>query len=90
MPFHLSQLRNCEEAVIYNTKNGYVQEAEKELYKAQFICKSLLKPEIDELKELMKRKGSDYIIQKHPEMKPIIDNLENTEKEIKTWETATI
>lgn len=90
MPFHLSQLRNCEEAVLYNTKNEYVQEAEKELYKAQFICKSLLKPEMEELKDLLNRKGSDYVIQKHPEMKAIIDSIEDTEKEITTWETATI
>lgn len=90
MPFHLSQLRNCETAVLYNTENEYIQEAEKELYKAQFICKSLLKPEMDELKDLLNRKGSDYIAQKHPEMKAIIDSLANTEKEITTWETATI
>ena len=90
MPFHLSQFHNCITSVEYNVKNCYMQEAEKELYKAQFICKTLLKPELNELKDLMNRKGSEYVIEKHPEMKPIIDDIENIESEVTVWATMKI
>lgn len=90
MPFHLSQFHNCITSVEYNVKNCYMREAEKELYKAQFICKTLLQPELNELKDLMNRKGSEYVIEKHPEMKPIIDDIENIESEVTAWATMKI
>lgn len=90
MPFHLSQLHSCITSVEYNVKNCYMREAEKELYKAQFICKTLLQPELNELKDLMNRKGSEYVIEKHPEMKPIIDDIENIESEVTVWVTMKI
>lgn len=90
MPFHMDQFHNCIDSVQYNIENQYEQEAEKELYKAQFICKTLLLPELNELKELIERKGSDYIIQKHPEMETIINDMSNIEKEILKWEKITI
>lgn len=74
----------------HNKKKNYVQLTEKKLYKMQYIIKKKKLPEIEELKKEIKQKSIKVIIQKHPDLKEIIKNLNEIEEEIKQWGTLTV
>lgn len=69
----------------YNSKNGFLRQAEKELNKIKFIISNRLNPEIIELEREISDKGINQIINKHAELSKIISNLDKIKEEIKLW-----
>ena len=55
----------------------------------QTIIKQKLESEIDELKNMVHKKGVNTILMEYPDLQYIIKNLENIEKEISLWKELT-
>lgn len=69
----------------YNQAEGYLRQANKELGKLQSAIKNALKPEIEQLEDEIKKKGVDWIKKNHKNLIPIIDKLDEINKEIDQW-----
>lgn len=85
LPYHYSQFEALKTSVKHNLENEYINEAEKELYKLQYIVKTLIEPEISELEELISKKGQDYVLNKHPELENILNSLNEIKGDIEVW-----
>lgn len=77
----------CQEKDIIeaNIKGNFINAAQKELFKLKRILEDRLIPEIKELENEIDKKGRDAVETRHPDLKEIIDNLENIKKEINQW-----
>lgn len=71
--------------VDFNVKNKYKQQSQKELYKLQAIINTKLLPEIEELKNEIKKKGKVNIVELHPELEYFIENLKEIEEDLNLW-----
>lgn len=68
-----------------NVKGNHVNAAQHELKRIHDQIQIRLEPEIRQLEDEMGKKGAEFIIKEHPQLKPIIDDLDEIKKEIQTW-----
>ena len=83
--FSYKMAKECEEAFLYNKKSGFLKQAQKELNKLQRRVKDKLIPELDELKIVINKKGSDAVISEYPILLEIILNLDSIYEESEKW-----
>lgn len=69
----------------HNKTQGFIRQSQKEKNKLVYVTENSLKPELEQLKDKMKDKGSDWIKNKYPALIPIIDNLDTITKEVESW-----
>ena len=69
----------------YNLNAGFKNASEKEAYKLNYAIVNELLPEIEEAKNEIQLRGSEWIVQTHPEMEDIINNLDEIEQEALEW-----
>ena len=69
----------------YNKKQNFVNQAQKELYKLEFIINGELSPCIQELERELLLKDRAELIDRHPELAPIIDNLDEIKGDVESW-----
>ena len=69
----------------YNLNAGFKNASEKEAYKLNYAIVNELLPEIEETKNEIQLRGSEWIVQAHPEMEDIINNLDEIEQEALEW-----
>lgn len=79
------QANELVKSIELNTNKGLLKQVQKEKNMLSTIIKNRLKPEIDELKVMVEAKGIDAIYKEHPEVQPIIENLDTIEREITEW-----
>jgi len=79
------QAKELEETININYKRGLLRQVQKELNMLKHIIKNKLKPEMDELKNVLDEKGTITVIQKYPDLIDIIENMEDIYKEMDKW-----
>ena len=62
-----------------------MNQAQKELYKLEFIINGELSPCIQELERELLLKDRAELIDRHPELAPIIDNLDEIKGDVESW-----
>lgn len=73
-----------------NLKGGFKNAAQKELYKLQNILKDRLIPELEEFQREIDRKGIEEILNKHPNLQSINENIEQIMEDIQEWKNKKI
>lgn len=71
--------------ITHNKKNGFIRQAQHEERKLRFIVSDRLIPELEQLKQQLQRKGSDYITNEHPYLEQFIEDYDNIYKEVSQW-----
>ena len=66
-------------------ENGNTRAAQKELKKLKDVLKRRLIPELDELEKEISKKGFNKIIELHPSLIEIIENIDDIRKETELW-----
>ena len=69
----------------YNKDQNFVNQAQKELYKLEFIINEELIPCIQELEKELLLKGKSDLIDRHPDLAAIIDNLDEIKGDVESW-----
>ena len=80
--------QKCVEMVIIiesNKRNGYKQEYQKQVSILRAIVREELVPELLELKTQINIKGKRVLIEKYPEISPIVMNMQDVERNIELW-----
>lgn len=80
-----SDFKAAVEIYKYNKINGFTRQAEKELSKIKVLIEQRFKPELKELELEIKEKGEIHIVNRFPELKFIVDNLQEIKKEVYEW-----
>lgn len=83
--FSYKMAKECEVSFLYHKNNGFLKQAQKELHKLKRTAKDKLAPELDELKNVVARKGYDVVVQEYPDLSNIILNIDEIYGEIKQW-----
>lgn len=77
--------KELEESINLNIERGHTKQAQKELNMLKTIATQQLTPEIEELKKTIEKRGLSQVYMDHPEVQPIVENLDSIEKEITVW-----
>ena len=79
------QCKELLETISINQKNEFFRQVEKETNMLKTIAKTKLLPELDELKNVIEKKGAEAVMMQYPDLTEIIENFEEIEKEAKRW-----
>lgn len=79
------QCKDLEKTLNHNKKNGFLVEAEKQCYMLKTIAEKKLLLELEELENVVDKKGLDFITNNFPKLLPILDDIDNIKKEIEKW-----
>lgn len=82
--------RQCQElleSISINEARGHKRQVEKEKNMLYNITTSKLIPELQELKTVIERDGLETVYESHPEVQPIVERLDEVEKEAQLWST---
>lgn len=71
--------------IMANAKRGLKRQVQKELNMLQTITKQKVIPELDELKNELKKRGAKDILIDYPDLVDIIENFEDIYKEVEKW-----
>lgn len=80
-----NECKNLIKVIEYNKSSGYLKQANKELNKLQSAINKSLKPEIEQLEDAITKKSVDWVKEKHKNLIPIIDRLDEIKKEMDEW-----
>ncbi|MFT8351011.1 MAG: hypothetical protein ABF685_19030 [Clostridium saccharoperbutylacetonicum] len=72
-------------SIQYNKTNGFIRALEKETNKLKWVVQKKLLPELDELKNEIAKQGTENIIKKHSQLKPIIDDINTIYEDVIKW-----
>lgn len=81
------QCKELQETITLNEKRGHKKQVQKEKNMLQSITNRRLLPELKELKAVIERDGVAKTYEMHPEVQPIVENLDVVEKEAVEWST---
>lgn len=81
------QTKELAETITINQERGLLKQVQKELNMLNTILHSKLLPELDELKAVISEKGTLAILKEYPDLKDIIENLEQIDEEVITWKS---
>lgn len=81
------QAKELSETIEINRNRGLVKWVEKETNMLHNIVKTKLIPELDELKNVINKKGVQAVMMEYPDLKDIVENLEEIYKEAEQWLT---
>lgn len=80
--FNFKQLQKTYKA---DMKTNHTKAAGKELQKIRDIVHRKLLPELDQMDEIIETKGLDYVLEKYPKLRDIIENEDSIRKEANKW-----
>ena len=81
------QCKELKETININKERGHMRQVEKETNMLYNIAKTRLLPELEDLKSVIERDGFESVYEMHPEVQPIVENMDTIEKEAITWST---
>ena len=81
------QCKELQETININRARGHMRQVEKETNMLYNIAKTRLLPELEDLKSVIERDGFESVYEMHPEVQPIVENMDTIEKEAITWST---
>lgn len=79
------QAKELSETISINQKRGLIKQVQKEKLMLQTIITTKLQPELEELKNMIEKKGVIAILMEYPDLQEIIENKENINEEIFEW-----
>lgn len=79
------QAKDLWESVALNEKRGMRRQAEKEKNMLRTIVTKRLLPEIQDLKRMIREKGTQAVYMRHPELQAIVENMDEIERMIDVW-----
>ena len=81
------QCKELEESISLNDQRGHKKQVQKERNMLYTITTKRLIPELKELRTVVERDGFESIYEMHPEVQPIVEDIEEIEKEVAVWST---
>lgn len=81
------QCKELEESISLNDQRGHNKQVQKERNMLYTITTKRLIPELKELRTVVERDGFESIYEMHPEVQPIVEDIEEIEKEVAVWST---
>lgn len=88
--YHYNQFVTAKSVIKHNASAGFKQQTEKEFNKTQVILKTLLIPELQQLKAELEKQGSEAILQQHPEVQNIVSDFDAIWTEVNLWVNGTL
>lgn len=82
------QAKELSETIAINEKRGLLRQVQKEKNMLQHIVRVKLVPELDELENVLNKKGYEAIVTEYPDLKEIIENLDTIYEEVALWNKA--
>ena len=79
------QCKELQESIRINNERGHKRQVQKEQNMLFNIASNRLAPELVDLKAVISRDGLESVFTLHPELKDIIENMEEIEKEVAVW-----
>lgn len=79
------QAKELTETIKINEERGLMRQVEKEQHMLWSIVKKKLIPELEELKNVINKKGVTAVITEYPDLAHIIENMNEIEKEVAVW-----
>lgn len=79
------QTKELVETISINKQRGLKRQVQKENNMLQTIIRTKLIPELDELKNMLNKKGTTAILMEYPDLQFIVENIEEIYKEIEAW-----
>ena len=79
------QCKELLETISINQKNEFFRQVEKETNMLRTIAKTKLLPELDELRNVIEKKGTEAVMMQYPDLTEIIENFDKIEKEAQRW-----
>lgn len=70
-----------------NARRGHSKAAVNELRKAKNVLEGMLLPELTELDRQLELHGAKHILDRHPQLKEIIENRNEIDEEIEKWKS---
>lgn len=77
--------RTLQQTYKHNLDNGFVKEAQKQLLILKDLLHRRLIPELDELEREIGVKGIRHILDRHPGLLMVIENLKEIREEVELW-----
>lgn len=84
------QTKELAETIAINQERGLLRQVQKELNMLNTILHHKLLPELNELKNVINEKGTSAILKEYPDLKNIIENLDQIDKEVLTWKSMIV
>lgn len=83
----ISYRQVCElhKSISLNTARGCIKQAQKESNMLQTIITKKLIPQLDDMERAIKEKGKKYILDNHPEVTYVVNNLDTIREEVSNW-----
>ncbi|GMQ65143.1 site-specific integrase [Vallitalea maricola] len=81
------QTKELTKSIKINKNRGHIRQAQKELNMLNTILDKKLVPELDELKNMIIKKGIQSILQEYPNLQEIIENIDTTYQEVEQWKS---
>ncbi len=78
------------ETIHINKSRGHLRQAQKEINMLNTIITNKLLPELNELKVMIIKKGVLPVLEEHPDLRDIIENLDTIYEEVNTWKSMTL
>jgi integrase len=78
------------ETININKERGQLRQAQKELNMLTTIINTKLIPELDELKNMVYKKGTNAILMEYPDLQAIIENFDTVYQEVAQWKSMKI
>lgn len=88
--YHYNQYNNFKTIIETNMKNGFINSAQKEIFKITNLVNTKLKPELNEIKCILSTLTQFEIQEKFNNLSFYFDNFMEIEKEITKWENKII
>ena len=80
------QFHALQDSYQENLENGFTRAAQKELNKIKDFIRRRFKPEAEEMKRVIEKKGLETFCCEHPDLRHIASNIDEIFKEISLWE----
>ncbi len=85
-----SQIKDLCEAIEINRKRGCIKQVQKNINMVHSIVSNKLEPQVKELKRVIKEKGLNHVLERHPQLISVVMNLDDIQKEIDEWKLMTL
>lgn len=85
LDINYNKCKTLTETMKHNKSKGFIKAYEKEKGKLKSIVEKIVIPELDELKVMIDKKGTDNLIKEHSNLEYFINNYDSVYKEVMAW-----
>lgn len=81
------QIKELTETIKMNKSRGHIKQTQKEWNMLNTILDKKFVPELDELKNMIIKKGVLSILEEYPDLQDIIENMDTIYQEVEQWKS---